>query len=289
MKASFVDPLLIRSIAGERVRLRAKRTIAPLLGSRPPVEDAPPITILVTNSNNRDPLELTLRSGMRTTRYPRLEVVVGDNDSTDGSREMLADLDLGVPITTIAGARAQDQWYDHLYREVETPYWIGIHEDLVFLAPDWVGDLIARMEADPAVQLVAGEAFPPVPAFAEPVSGEVIDMGESLSTWLFCVRTSLREKLPESSFAFLREEPPFAGKHRLCLDQGGALMRDMRAAGLRYDVMPESYGRKWHHFRNLTWTRDHAMGVHAQYKAWQRRWISRLLQRERSRWSRTRP
>jgi hypothetical protein len=147
--------------------------------------------------------------------------------------------------------REQHLWYDHLFAHADSDYWVGIHEDLLFLAPDWLEDLVGYMERHPAVDLLAGDAFPRVPGYVEPVGGQTVDLETSLSTWIFCVRTSLRDRIG-TSFEYVSERDDARGRTVL-YDQGGKLMADMRAAGLGVATMPPPWRRKWHHLANLTW------------------------------------
>lgn len=106
------------------------------------------------------------------TRYRPYRVVVADNGSTDGSVEWLNSMTDRIPLEVLRGPRPQSEWYDLMFREIDTDYWVALHEDLIFTGRDWLGDLIAKMEADPELQLLEGEYFPPNLGMAEPVSGE---------------------------------------------------------------------------------------------------------------------
>src|SRR2546423_8309537 len=48
----------------------------------------PPVGVVIVNHNLKDSLRETLES-FRKVNYPGLQIVVADNDSTDGSREMI--------------------------------------------------------------------------------------------------------------------------------------------------------------------------------------------------------
>jgi hypothetical protein len=268
-------------IAKYHLTVAAKRAAGPLVGAarRPRIERSPSVTLFLTSSNNRYPLELTLRTMLAKTRYEPFQILVADNDSTDGSREWLEAMSAHAPITVLRETLPQSEWYDRIYREVDTDYWVALHEDLIFTGADWLADLIARMEADRELQLLEGQYFPPTPGMAEPVSGKVVDMQESLSTWLFCVRTSLRERLPEASFAFHKGPDPAPHQRRQVYDIGGRLLRDMREAGLEYRWMPWWYRAKWHHVANMSWIREHGAGLNLQLKRYQQRDIRRRVRR----------
>ena len=272
---------LAPAIVKYRLTVAAKRIAGPAVGvlRRPRVSHGSSVTLFLTNRNNRYPLELTIRTMLAKTRYEPFKVVVADNSSMDGSREWLESVSVRAPLTILQGARPQSEWYDRMFREVGTDYWVALHEDLIFTGSDWLADLIGRMESDPDLQLLEGEYFPPKRGMAEPVSGEVIDLGESLSTWLFCIRTSLRDRLPGASFAFDRGPAPPKHQRRQCYDLGGRLLRDMRHVGLKYEWMPRWYRTKWHHVGNLSWVGDHGAGEHMELKQYQRRDIRRRVQR----------
>ena len=279
---SFPDRLrAARRIARYHLRVAAKQAAA--LAAPPPAARpagaAPAVTVLVTNSNNLAPLELTLRTALMHTGYPRLEVAVADNGSTDGSLELIDRLSAVHPVRLLNGpAREQHLWYDYALAHVETPYWVGIHEDLLFVAPDWLDDLIAFMEARPDVDLLCGDAFPVSRGYVEPVGGQTVDLEDALSTWIFCVRTSLRGRIG-TSFEYHSEWDEARGRTVL-YDLGGKLMADMREAGLGVATMPVAWRRKWHHLANLTWAfRTEMPPAVRAFKTHQLRDVDRRLQR----------
>ena len=232
-----------------------------------PLPDSPPpVTIFITNINNRSPLELTLRSLTRHTQYPNYQIVVADNGSTDGSVELVRKLiDRGWPIRLIENSEPcpQHEWYDRMSYEVETPYWVGLHEDMMLIGDHWLEDLIAYMESHPDVYLLGGEYFPPREGYVEPVSKEVVDLRESLSTWIFCARTSMRDHV-DTSFAFTKHWSD-AKERTICYDQGGKLMADLRARGLGVAHMPDSYKLKYQHVSNISWAFKHDMPDHVRW------------------------
>lgn len=271
---------MARRIARYRLAL-ARRRLEGVWASRaapPPLADTPAVTLLVTSCDNRGPLELTLRTALAHTDYPNLRLWIADNGSTDSTASFLESFAPGVPVTTTVRRQPQHAWYDEALRTVETPYWIALHEDLIFTGRDWVRDLIARMEAQPSLDLLGGERFPAQRDIPEPF-GSRIDLEESLSTWIFCVRTSLRERI-DVSFAFHKAgRSPESGRE-VCYDQGGWLIARMRERGLGFDAMPAAFGRKWYHVGNLTWGRQEGSdpGFRA-FKEWQARDVARLARR----------
>ena len=95
------------------------------------------MTIFLTSTNNRLPLELTLRSMLTRTRYRPYRAVVADNGSTDGSVEWLNSMTDRIPLEVLRGPRPQSEWYDLMFREIDTDYWVALDEDLIFTGRDW--------------------------------------------------------------------------------------------------------------------------------------------------------
>ena len=239
--------------------IAAKRLASRWLSTRPYAGDAPGVTVFISSLNTRYPLELTLRSLTAKTAYPNYRIVVGENASTDGSAEFLRDAAAEFPLTVIQNEtpKLHAQWLDEFSQTVETPYWVAVDSDMLFTARDWLSDLIRIMHADPGLYVLAAERNEPQSGFVEPVSGTTIDTGETPSTWLFCVRTSLREHV-DTSFVFHKEEPAESVGRLFCFDTGGRLLREMKHLGLRYAFMPRRYRWKYHHFGALSWIGSHA-------------------------------
>jgi hypothetical protein len=271
----------LQAVAKYHANVAGKAIAGTLLNTVPRrrMREGPSVTLLITSSNNRHPLELTIRTLVRATRYPNYSIVVADNGSTDGTLEMLEELSSRIPLHVIRDAgREQSEWYDDAYRTFEGDYWVGLHEDLIFFGRDWLADMLVRMEREPSLYLLAGECVPTQGVFHEPVSGRRVFGAESLSTWLFCVRTSLRERL-DSSFAFHVEESS-GDDPATVYDLGGKLLLDMSTAGLRHGYMPAWFRLKWHHIGNLSWIRQYGRGdAHSALKQYQRDDVQRRARR----------
>ena len=268
-----------RTILKYHCTVAAKRLASPWLSTLPYTDNAPAVTVFISSMNTRDSLELTLRSLTARTAYPNYHIVVGENASTDGSAEFLREAADEFPLTVIQSEtpKLHSQWLDELSRTVVTPYWVAVDSDMLFTAHDWLSELIRVMHSDPELYLLAAERNEPQNGFVEPVSGTIIDTGETHSTWLFCVRTSLREHV-DTSFAFHKEELAEPGGRLFCFDTGGRLLREMKRSGLRYTFMPRRYRWKYHHFGALSWIGSHAPGERLQaFKAAQLFDIKRRL------------
>lgn len=279
------DALPSPGIVTYRARLAGKRLGATALGLAPAPRFArpPAVTVFVTSTNNRDALELTLRSLVATTRYPNVRLRVADNGSTDGTADFLRAFartsPIPVDLVLADEPRPQHLWYDEMRDTARTPYWVGMHEDMILLGRDWLADLVAALERDPSCALLGGERFPSNPAFVEPVSHAVIDLRESLSTWLFAVRTEAARRVG-ASFAFYKTEQP--GQKAVCYDQGGRFIEEVRAAGLRFACMPPWYRLKYHHVGSLSyWHRFNPGRGYARLKRYQLEDVRRRAERLR--------
>lgn len=241
----------------------------------------PAVTLFISSLNTRYPLQLTIETLMRHTRYPNYRLLIGENASTDGSGEYIEQLAAAspVPVEVIRApaARMHKDWLNDVFRQVTTPYWVAVDSDMLFLGRDWLHDLIAMMESDPELYLLSAEFRPGESGVVEPVAHEVIDLGECPSTWLFCVRTALRERLT-ADFGFVVDgRDPHTGR-KFCYDVGGKLLAEMRARNLKYAHMPAWFRCKYHHFGSMSWAaRQASDSPYAALKRHQMRHIQRLV------------
>ena len=247
------------------------------------LDSIPAVTVFITNINNRYPLELTLRTLTANTAYPNYQILVADNGSTDGSIDMVKELiRQGFPIRLIehGAPRPQHEWYDYMAETVDTPLWIGLHEDMMFLDDDWLVELVFEAQRQPDLLLLGGEYFPPRFGMREPVSKETVNLMESLSTWIFCARADLREHV-DTSFSYYKHWSDEANR-TILYDQGGKLIRDLRAAGLGFGCMPPAFTNKYQHVANISWAFKHDMqDAQRRYKLHQLADIKRRVKRLR--------
>jgi len=265
------DALYLRSIMAYRVRMALKGLRAAQAAREhppTPLASTPPVTLFISSFNTRYPLELTIRTLRRYTAYPDYRLWIADNASTDGSREYLQTLAKEMPNVRLIlndAPRAHGDWLDEVYRTVDTELWFAVDSDMLFLGSDWLHDMVAAFVNDPTLYILSGEPKPGSPGVREPY-GNIVDTGDTPSTWLFGIRTSLRDKV-DASFGFYKAGINEATGNLLCYDTGGWLLHNAREQGLRDAVMPEWFRDKWHHFGSLSWTLgDGAMAGDARYQ-----------------------
>ena len=221
-----------------------------------PLKDTPSVTVFTSSMNTRDPLKLTLSSLQKCTDYPDYRIIVGENGSSDGSAEWLTTQSESagsrLRVMNNGKPRPHGEWLDAMYRDVETPYWFAVDSDMWFFAKDWLVAMLRIMEACPNMYLLGAEPRPATPCHVEPIGGETIDSGEALCSWLFCIRTSLRDRLTVPFSFTVDSQNPTTGR-KFCYDTGGKLISEMRQKGISYATMPRLFTLKYFHFANLSW------------------------------------
>jgi GT2 family glycosyltransferase len=114
----------------------------------------PKVAIVILNWNGIKHLSQFLPSVL-TSEWPNLEIVVGDNASTDGSVEFL--LKEYFPSVTVI--QNDDNYgftggYNKVLQQVEADYYILLNSD-VEVYPGWIAPVIALMESDPLIAVAA--------------------------------------------------------------------------------------------------------------------------------------
>jgi glycosyltransferase involved in cell wall biosynthesis len=271
-------------IAKYHLRLLYKKQKARLLHTSGPLprENQPSVTLFISNMNTRYALELALESAQRWTGYENYRIVIADNASTDGSREYLQNLDSDkIRVILSDEPRQHAQWLDQMFHEADTDYWFAVDSDMLFLGADWLSDLVRTIEADPGAYFVSGEPKMGSLNQIEPFGKQRVDAGECPCTWLFGVRTALREHV-DTSFAYCHDGTNPATGNLMTYDTGGKLLRDAYAKGLRHVIMPQWFQLKWYHFGSLSWSSgDYMDPSYMAFKAFQKQDIERRAVRKK--------
>ncbi|HET7574571.1 MAG TPA: glycosyltransferase, partial [Solirubrobacterales bacterium] len=120
------------------------------LGPPPSLSHWPPVSIVVPTRNGREHLERLIAGLQDRTDYPELELVVVDNDSDDGTRELLAGLDCSFPLSVIANAepasfsQANAQGAERARNDLI----LFLNNDVEPFEPGWLRELVAAHERD---------------------------------------------------------------------------------------------------------------------------------------------
>ncbi len=178
----------------------------------------PPVSVVISNYNLRDYVGRAITSALSGT-LPGVEVVVVDDGSTDGSREVLAGY--ADRITLIEQPNGgQGSAINNGYAQSTAPYVCFLDGDDELL-PDALARCVAAFEANPAVGKVSfrlavtdadGRRLGPTvpPAHVRPPSGDIrARMRDSSDSWFtpqsgnVYRRTMLERLLPLDSKLFL--------------------------------------------------------------------------------------
>lgn len=113
---------------------------------------ATPVTIVILNWNGKSYLQQFLPSVLATA-YPAFEVLVVDNGSFDDSLDFMAESYPQVRVLPLDKNHGFTTGNNLALPHVHTPYYVLLNND-VEVHPDWLGPLVALMDADPAVAAV---------------------------------------------------------------------------------------------------------------------------------------
>lgn len=137
----------------------------------------PTTKVVILNWNGREYLEKFLPEVIAATG-PGIGIVVADNGSDDGSRELLASAFPSVRVIGLDRNYGYAGGYDLALEQVEADYFILLNSD-VRPSPGWCGPLVKALEEDEKLFAVQ----PKILSFAEPgrfeyagASGGFIDM-----------------------------------------------------------------------------------------------------------------
>lgn len=223
----------------------------------------------------------------RTLRYPRWRLVIGNNTPTVRSRRLLNSIrrwftkPKSISIWEVPQPVNHAVWLDRFMNESDTPYWIHVDSDIMFLRGDCICDLMKVMHHQPNCGLLSAEAKPASFEVREPVGGILSDGAEAPSTWLMAGRREIRETASFRSFAV---EVDHCRERPLIYDTGAKLIAALPSSGMHHAVMPCWFRRKYYHFGNLSWFRDY-MDSSSRYfalKEFQIDWITRQVKRRLS-------
>jgi GT2 family glycosyltransferase len=106
----------------------------------------PKVAVVILNWNGLKHLEQFLPSVLAST-YPNLDVIVGDNASTDGSVVFLQARYPSVGIIENKENYGFTGGYNRILTQVEADYYVLLNSD-VEVTPDWIEPVIALMESD---------------------------------------------------------------------------------------------------------------------------------------------
>ena len=111
----------------------------------------PSVAIVILNWNGQNYLERFLPSVFNCP-YPNLQIIVGDNDSTDESCNFLKD---NFPLVKVIRNERNfgfAEGYNKVLAQVEADYFILLNSD-VEVTPGWIQPIINLMESDDKIAI----------------------------------------------------------------------------------------------------------------------------------------
>lgn len=113
----------------------------------------PKVAVVILNWNGVKHLEQFLPSVMASA-WPNLEIIVGDNGSTDTSVEFLRENYPTIGIIQNDKNYGFTGGYNKVLAQVEADYYILLNSDVEVL-PGWISPVIELMESDPMIAVAA--------------------------------------------------------------------------------------------------------------------------------------
>lgn len=120
----------------------------------------PKVAVVILNWNGLKYLSQFL-PGVVASAYPNLEIIVGDNASSDGSVKFLQDSFPTVKVIENDQNYGFTGGYNRVLKQVEADYFILLNSDIE-VGPAWIEPVIALMESD---EMIAAAA-PKIKSFA---------------------------------------------------------------------------------------------------------------------------
>jgi GT2 family glycosyltransferase len=129
-------------------RATVARRLRAQLGPTPQLDEWPPVSIVVVNRDGEEHLRRLLPRLASATDYPRLELILVDNASQDGSIEFARSIDLPFPLTVVENDQnlsfsdanndgADEARFEHL---------LLLNNDVEPFEPGWLKELVACLE-----------------------------------------------------------------------------------------------------------------------------------------------
>ncbi len=271
----FDAPVVMRGAAGFLFRYIQARLVGLRVARQPSkLASTPEVTWFVTTRDLPGPLLHTLATGISNTRYPNLRIVVLDCGCAIPAQRVVDRIG-DDRIAVVTAQRTQPEWYSWICSHVTTDIFVVTHDDMHFVASDWVADIVLPIVNDQTVGCVCGEAFPIRLNTVEP-SGERVDITHGLSTWLWAARRDAVVN-HQNDFSFSKRGVASEGRIEVW-DQGGMWLESLKTAGWRVVFESEVERRTWQHFENFDWTREGGDKRYGRLKQVQRIIISMLAQ-----------
>lgn len=201
--------------------------------------------------NTRSATELCIRSLRRTTRT-ELKFRVGDSASTDGSSEMIRELEQTHQLCAevVDQPRRHHEWLDSWYGITSADYLVFIDSDMDFRDKGWLEILISTAESRGAA-LVTGRMKADSSG-----AGNYTRRAECPEPHLLLLDMRLLRGRVTTSFGWYEEEEPGSGGRKVGYDVGGRFMYELRRQGLIATAIDPEFRSMYRHWGRLSHWRD---------------------------------
>ena len=210
------------------------------------------MAICIASWNTAPFTELCVRSLHRTADVP-FSLLVGDGGSTDGSRELLEDLerDGWLRLELTHESRHHSDWLDDWLARAPTRHVLFCDSDIEFLRDGWLCAMRRRAQKTNAA-IVCAERGVDNPRMIEPVSGEMVHRVAGPSSWLVLVEVAPLRALGVS-FGYRAVETNAVPEGKLLYDTAAYLQTRALEAGLRSSAMGRRFRRRYRHYEHASW------------------------------------
>jgi hypothetical protein len=147
--------------------------------------------------------------------------------------------------------RSHAEWLDHWRQRLDSDLAVFVDSDVEFRSEGWLRDLVTVVTAR-AAALVCAQMLPEGRNFVEPVGGCRVRAAARPAPWLIMLDVRKTAGVPVG-FGFHKVETDAVAEGLLIFDVGAWFFQHLTTAGLRWEVMPDSYRRKFHHYGGLSW------------------------------------
>jgi hypothetical protein len=155
-------------------------------------------------------------------------------------------------------------WDRELKKLTETPYHATVDADFEILDPDFIYEMMKRLEANPKLVAMSAEYNPKMPEYFDSFSAEIISLNERWQTQ-FCIYKREALACPESHIYHVElQDGPVP---RSVWDDAGYFQRALKLMGYQLEVVDPKYAKSFIHYAAFVMNRD----IDERNVAWYRR------------------
>jgi glycosyltransferase involved in cell wall biosynthesis len=215
----------------------------------------------VASINTKTMTELCVLSMHRYAGFD-YELVVGDCGSTDGSLEMLRELEQRKVLTleVAPDGRAHGEWLDRWFALCPARYAVFVDSDVEFLREQWLHDMVETATTTGAALVATRIQARNGVQYKHPTTGSPRVLAPRPEPWLMLIDVEQTRGVVLDGFAY-RDEPPTDGGAKTAFDIGAAFFRGVERAGLLYAEMPPEFARAYRHYGGMSWQRMNDRGM----------------------------